>query len=265
MRPATEASHDPLIDEGFVGVILARDAVDVSSPVAGRVHQIFVNLGDRVADRARLVRMDSETLRHDLAEAKAAASMAAAEKKKAELELEVVRDRLARRRTLEDLITKEEWAELQNRERLAGAEVEAASASFEEQQARANKLVVALERTELKAPFEGTITGRFVSSGAWVPAGAPIVRLIRSDDLSLRFAVPASQGTRLSLGAPIVATAATLSITGHIDAIAPEIEPASQTIICEARIDAEQRKQNALQSGLVVRVMLKQVATAFER
>src|SRR5919201_874289 len=55
----------------------------------------------------------------------------------------------------------------------------------------------------LKAPFEGTVAARYLDPGATVHAESPVINMVRSDDLWVRFATPDTQRATLPVGSTI--------------------------------------------------------------
>ena len=72
----------------------------------------------------------------------------------------------------------------------AGPKVMTARAAVAEKSARVKQLRSALNDLELRAPFDGTVSLRYVDAGAVVGPTTPIVRLINPDNLWVRFAIP---------------------------------------------------------------------------
>lgn len=68
--------------------------------------------------------------------------------------------------------------------------VQAAQAGYKLAQENSSQAKLALEKTQLKAPFKGTVLNKLASSGQLVAAGTPVVRFGNIDVLKLVLPVP---------------------------------------------------------------------------
>lgn len=96
-----------------------------------------------------------------------------------------------------------DWALLQKGEpgalalrkpQLAGAEARLLSAEAELERAR-----LQLSRTELRAPFNGVLSDKQVDFGQYLTAGTQVARLLSSDEMEVRLALPERDLRRLPL------------------------------------------------------------------
>ena len=248
--PSSEATED-----GWVGVVVAREAVDVASEVPGRIESMAVRPGDRVEPGDLLARLDTSQLSQDLAMAEASLEAVQAEVRRTESALQEVTTRYERRAAVPDTFSREELAATELEKETAEAAAAAAQAREREQEARVRQLRESLAKTDVRAPFAGTVALRYLDPGATVVPGTPLVRLITSDELLVRFAAPPEAAARLEAGDPveIVLETTEARITGRVTQVAPEIDSASQMIFVEARLD-EATRNGPARSGLVARV-----------
>lgn len=132
------------------------EEVQMRAVESGVVDEVFVSTGQRVKANDLLLRMDQREFNAALLEAKARVARARIATEKAEREL-------ARTQELYDrgLIAQEE---------LKDAELEQAAALAEEESAKAAEAVaaVALERTEMRAPFDGIVVARNAWKGEMI-------------------------------------------------------------------------------------------------
>src|SRR5690606_38362453 len=111
--------------------------------------------------------------------------------------------RFQRREAMSDQVASEELDGARFAAERARAAVSEASAAVAEHRSRVQQLERALEETVITAPFAGTVSIRYADPGALVTRGAPVVRLIASDELWVRFAVPAEEAERYRVGDPV--------------------------------------------------------------
>ncbi|MFL6196144.1 MAG: efflux RND transporter periplasmic adaptor subunit [Thermoanaerobaculia bacterium] len=257
VRPAPAAA--PAAAErppGWVGVVVARESVDVTADSQGRLRAVHVSIGDRVRKGDPIATLDTSLVAQDLEMARSGLRGAQADERRAADELAEALARNERRQKNPDFFSKEDLAESALRAKTAVAAQDVARSRRAEQEARVRQLQTSLSRNEIRAPFEGRVAERFADPGAQVGPGSPIVRLISAGDLLVRAAVTPEEARRLSVGTPVTAHVRTqdLAIPGTISRIAPEVDAASQLVLIEIRLAPTPEMEGRLQTGLVVDV-----------
>jgi multidrug efflux pump subunit AcrA (membrane-fusion protein) len=108
---------------------------------------------------------------------------------------------------------------------------------------------------QLRAPFAGAISRRYVDAGATLELGRPVVQLI-SDARLVRFAVPEERSAALRLGGAVQVEFVDegLKVRGAVTAIAPEIDAGTRLLFAEARLEPGDGFLQALRVGAVGRV-----------
>lgn len=235
-------------DSGYVGVLLARQSVDVAAKLDGRVDSVQVQLGAQVQQGALLATLDLRALRSELAMADASMQSAEAEVARAALELEQGQARLNRLLTLSDgrpVVSGDELERGQYQVKISAARLGAAQAALLERRAHLLQMQQNLADGELRAPFKGTITARYVDPGATVARSAPIVRLISSASLLVRFAIPEHATPEMTVGLPIRVQIEERGgeLSGVIERIAPEVDAASRMVVVEASLEVPVDRQ----------------------
>ena len=234
-RPAQERKP---VESGFVGVVLAPESVEVATTVGGRIESVNVVLGDHVSKGSLIASLDSRQLRQDIVVAEAAIRAATAERDRAVIRLEEAVTRLGRMDALGDVVSAQDRSQAHSEQRLAQATLEEARARVDKENAQLVQLREALANTEIRAPFDGTVAARHADTGSSLAAGAAIVRLLKSGDPIVRFAVPGDVVDRLRRDQAVEFR---LSSGGdgrpaRIERISPEVDPASQMFVVEARL-----------------------------
>ncbi len=223
----------------YVGVVLARQEVEVAAESQGQLERVYVRVGDVVTSGQRLASLDTRELQHQLAIERANLQAAQAEQRRLSLSVSQAEGEYARRQQLRDVVSAEEIEAAAFARDTAIAAREAAEARETEVQARISQLQERLARSEIRAPYAGTIALRLLDEGSLVGPGTPVVRLISSGDLLLRFAVPPEEADALKLGTRVEARLDGLPLTLHgtVEHLAPEIDLASQLVFVEARVE----------------------------
>jgi len=213
----------------FAGSIEARYQTDFGFRVFGRMVARFVDVGDVVKKGDDLAALDPAT--EVLAVRSAQASVVGAEAQAANAQAEESRQRELVGRNITpqaqfDLIVKSR---------------DTAHANLIRAQAMLRKALDALAFTQLKADFDGVVTGRYVAPGQVVTAGQKVVTIARPDIREAVIAVPSDLGDILG-GKNDLDMLVTLDDTITIKAsrvrgIDPNLDPTTRTRIAFLTLD----------------------------
>ena len=171
---------------------LEAEAVELAAETTGRLLDVAVRLGDRFAAGQVLARVDATQIAQQIAEANAQVRAAQASKKSSQAQLASAKTELERGQRLfaSQLMSEQNLQELSMRVGVLEAAVEAAEAQAGQAQAKLSLLADTRRRAELKAPFDGAVSQRYLDPGALVQPGKAVLRLVRSGPLRVRFVVP---------------------------------------------------------------------------
>jgi RND family efflux transporter MFP subunit len=253
---AVPAAVPTLRRNGWLGVILSTEAVDVTADSQGRLAGVYVQIGDTVRQGDRLASLDPRIVTQDLEMARSGLRASEADASRAAAELSEAQARWDRRRNNPEIFSKEDLSESELRVTTARSSLEVAQARVQEQRARVRQLQTSVGQTDIRAPFDGRVAERFADPGAQVGPGTPVVRLISGGDLQVRAAVPPDDARRLSVGSAVLARVRDLGldIPGRVERIAPAVDTASQMVFVEIRLEPTPEMAGRLQTGLVVDV-----------
>ncbi len=199
------------------GNIAAWQEVVISSELSGqRLTKVTVNVGDKVRRGQVLAEINSDTIRADLAAAKASYAEAQA----------VLADAITNNKRIQQLkntgaISAQESTQYQTSQATAQARLDAAKAQIESNQLR-------LAQTQIVAPDNGVISARTATVGSLDQTGQELFRLIRDQRLEWRAEVTSEdlyklkQGMNARVFSPDPAQPA---VSGKVRMIAPVIDP----------------------------------------
>jgi RND family efflux transporter MFP subunit len=225
-----------------VGTLSARDEATVAAEVAGKIEESKVDFGDRVTAGQVMALIDLTAYEAlvrqsaaNVARANASAANAAQNLKRVQ---DLQKDKISSASELDAAVAED---------RQRRADVKAAEAT--DAIARIN-----LERSRVKAPFDGAIAQRIASAGDYVAVGAPIIKLVKTDPLRLRLDVPERQALAVRVGHKVRVTAEgdTNVYTGEISRIAPALREADRMFQVEADIP----NKGGLRVGLFARAQI---------
>jgi RND family efflux transporter MFP subunit len=256
VEPTGEADVAP--ERGYIGVLAPREAVEITAPFTTNVDSYTVNLGDHVEAGTPLALLDEAPLREQLA-------VAEAELKgfRAEVTQAAAARQAAKRNVKEDkqgvrsgIVSRSALADSESKLREAGGLVSGAVAKVEQQKARIAALASKLEDMTLTSPIAGKVALRYVEAGHRVDEGRPIVRVISSEELLLKFAIPPEHVGRVKPGdvVEVFIKERGAKASAKVTSIAPEIDPVARAILGEAELVDPIPDQ--IQSGMSCRVTI---------
>lgn len=179
---------DAMISEAYPGLISARRESDLGFERGGRIVEVSVDVGDQIEAGDTLARLDTSTLRAQIAAADAQTN-------EADAQLEIARATEERQRTLLERghISQQRLDEVATNTTAAEARRAAAAA-------QANSLRAQLVLSEITAPFGGVVTARMADEGAIAAPGSPVIRLVENTSLEIRIGLPLLAASALNEG-----------------------------------------------------------------
>jgi len=251
------------------GSLIADEVTIVGAKVGGRIKDIAVDLGDTVAEGAKLATLEQDEFRLQvmLADAQLLQSRAALGMKptdpveslspemappvrEARAVLDDARARVERLRQIRvrNAVTQDELDTAASAEGVADARYAAALNGVREKIAligvRSAELSVAQQRlddTTIHAPFGGFVQERHVAQGSFVQAGDAIATLVRSGKLRFRGTMPERHAQRLALGQQVTLSIDSLPapLVVSITRISPSVDEMSRSLLFEAEVPNE--------------------------
>jgi membrane fusion protein, multidrug efflux system len=173
---AAEAPSPLLVT--LTGMIKADQRLEVTADAAGKVLVVAVDRGQRVKAGQELVRLDARTAALGAREAQANVASARAQRQLAEEECKRAQSLLDK-----GAITRSEYDRQTTQCTSALQQVAAA-------EARAAMMAKSVQDGVVRAPFDGVISDKNVTSGDWVTPGRPLFTLVDDDPLKIELSVP---------------------------------------------------------------------------
>lgn len=222
----------------YVGTIEEETSAALSFPVAGTVARTYADEGQRVQQGQLLAELDPTSARQTFDAAQAA--------------LDQAKDACARLKQLYDAesLPQIKWVEAQTRLRQAEAAFGIAKKN--------------LEDCSLYAPFSGVVGQRRISAGETALPGVPVLTLLETGCVKVRFSVPEQEIARLGadsrIGVGVAALGDRVFPAGKIEKGAVA-NPAAHTYDVRATLD---NAAGELLPGMVCRVTVSPAESAEE-
>lgn len=206
----------------------AEHEAKLISEVPGTVLKLLVEEGDRVSKGQLLARIDAAHSRLQLREAEAD---------------------LQRRKNDVDRGEK-----LLERKLIAATTQDQAESDFAVRRAEVKLARVRVDKSEIRAPFEGVITRRWVKQGQLMAANDAVFDIANFDQLRAELRVPERDAVAISAGQPVDFTVDALG-NRHFEAkvkrVAPVVDRESGTVKVTVNVDNRDR---SLRPGLFTRM-----------
>ena len=208
------AAYESLSNKVYTtGTILANEEVELRSEISGKITDLLFKEGAYVNKGDLLIKINDADLQAQL--------------RKAESKVRLVEDREARQRQLaqNQMISQEDYESTLNDLQSAKAEYDLIKAE--------------IDKTEIRAPFNGVVGLRGVSEGSFVTTSTVIARLQNLSNLKVDFAIPQKYATLVKIGDEIIfkLSSSDFGYKAKVYAIEPKIDPSTRTLklraICE--------------------------------
>jgi RND family efflux transporter MFP subunit len=225
-------------EEKFViasGPLVVENQVDVAAQREGVIASLQAEPGARVHSGDILSQMDDRQVTADLEAAKAHTRSVAADLHNWEAEAKVLDADLQRAQKLWDagLITKEQFDHTKYKAESDHWDVERVRETLTNAEASERSLSLELEKTRIRAPFDGVVARRYVRLGQKVALGDRLFWVSGEGPLRLRFTLPeiflghVALGQQLELFSPDVPDERKQA---RVIELSPVVDPSSGTI-----------------------------------
>lgn len=214
-----------------VGTLRSHDSVMLRPEISGRIVEINFTEGGKVEKGQVLVRLDDSVPKAKLQQARANLKLAGSQ----------------HRRSVE--LSKQGFVSSQARDD--------AASNLAVQQAAVALAEAELDKTVIKAPFDGLVGLRTVSVGDYVGPGTDLVPIESIDPLNVDFRVPEQFLSAVTVGSRLHVSFDALSgmtREGSVGAISPQVDVGGRSLLLRANVP---NPDNLLRPGLFARVQLE--------
>jgi membrane fusion protein (multidrug efflux system) len=219
-----------------IGSINPTQGVLLQAEVEGVVRDINFENGKEVQAGDLLVQLDISVENAELRAAKALASLAILELKRAK--------------------------RLNKSGNTSQSDLDRAVAEAQRREAEVENIEARIARKTIRAPFAGEVGIRQINLGQYVPSGAALVSLQSYETVYANFSLPQNTLSKIKNGYAIELTTDAYpgeTFEGTLTAISPEIDPATRSISVQATFN---NSDGLLRAGLFVRaeVLLPEIS-----
>ncbi|MGE5683322.1 MAG: efflux RND transporter periplasmic adaptor subunit [Bacillota bacterium] len=188
------------------GTVLANEEVELRSEISGKIVKIYFKEGSHVRKGDLLLKINDADLQAQLSKAN------------------FLRERAEQREYRQRMILKKEGTSQET--------YETALSDLNTQKAEIDLIKAQIAKTEIRAPFDGTIGLKSVSEGSYISPSTKIASLQNTTSVKIDFSIPERYSNLVKTGNTI-----TFTIQGNNDkysakifAIEPKIDPVTRTL-----------------------------------
>jgi membrane fusion protein (multidrug efflux system) len=211
------------------GTLLADEEVELTFEGQGKIETIHFKEGTHVSKGQILAKLNDEDLQAQLV--------------KLNLQNKLLQERVNRQKVLlaREAISQESFDQLMT--------------DLHSNEAEIKLILVQIDKTEIRAPFDGIIGLRYISEGAYVSPTSRIARLIKIQPLKIEFAVPERYAGIVKVGNELRFRIENSpeEYKAKVYALEPGIDPDTRTMTLRALFP---NKDASLQPGRFVSIQL---------
>lgn len=223
-------------------IVAWQEAIIGSESNGLRLTDVRANVGDVVKAGQVLATFSTESVRADVAQARASLLEAQASASDAAANAE-------RARTLQNsgALSTQQINQYLTTEKTARARAEAAQAVLDAQQLRGRQ-------TQVLAPDSGVISARTATVGAVVSTGTELFRMVRKGRLEWRAEVTSAELGRITTGTTaVIRPASGGELRGRVRMIAPTVDPQTRSALVYVDLPASAGKDAPAKAGMFAR------------
>lgn len=214
-----------------VGSLRARDSVMLRAETNGRITEVAFNEGLAVTQGQVLIRLDDSIVKAQLQEAQAKLSLANSQHRRSQQ------------------LSQQGFISSQARDE-AASQLQVAQASVALAQAQ-------LDKTVIRAPFDGLVGLKNISVGDYLSPGVELIAIEAVDPLEVDFRIPEHYLSEITVGLPIDVRLDAFPgkvYRGEVGAISPVVDATGRSLLLRAQVP---NSQMILRPGLFARVTLE--------
>ncbi len=223
----------------YSGRIVARRRSELGFDRGGRLLSVEVDEGDRVEAGQRLASLDARELRARRRELDAQVAASRARVKEMEARLSLAERTTERRRELlaRESISAQRFDESRFEQEALAAQLAAARADIAATRSARTSVDVALDLSNLVAPYAGSITARSADEGTVVSPGQHLLTLVEDGVLEVRVGLPPEVAAGLSAGTVHELEVAGAMHPARLHALLETVETDTRTVTAVFRFE----------------------------
>jgi len=228
------------VERHFSGRVIKQQDAKLAFEFSGKIKSIHFDQGDAVNKDTTLITLDTSLLKIEKRKLQANLKRIAAELSLAKLDL----------KRLEKL-QKQNYSAEQNLDQI-NTQISIFQASISEVQAAISGIELQIEKSHLKAPFNGILGQRFVAVGEVVAPATPAIRLLKNGHNQIQVGVPQHLRSTIQPQMPVIISGQ--EYIANVLSTGAEIDPITHTLLMRFSLPDDA----TVYAGQVARLKIKQ-------
>lgn len=224
----------------FSGRVIKQQDAKLAFEFSGKIDKVHFDQGDQVKKDTILITLDTSLL--EIEKQKFLANL-----KRIEAELSLAKLDLKRLEKLK----KQNYSAEQNLDQIH-TQINILDANKSEVQAAISGIALQIEKSHLKAPFDGILGQRFVSVGEIIAPGTPIIRLLKKGHNQIQVGVPQHLQQTITPTMPVIISGK--EYMAKVLSTGAELDPISHTLLMRFSLPDDA----PIYAGQIARLKIKQ-------
>lgn len=225
----------------LTGPLRAKEQVDVTPRLTGRIVQLKIDTGQAVRQGALIAVIEDDELGQQVERSKASITVAQAAVTQREAELDLAKDEMDRNNQMlkAGLISRQQFEGLKTRYTVAQSQLDLARAQLRQSEAELRELNIRFEQTRIYSPLTGYVARRHVDVGALVNPSIPIATVVNINTMVIQANASERDIARIRPGSEAAITFDSLpgqEYQGRVLRISPLLDPQTRNGIVEIEI-----------------------------
>lgn len=224
-----------------VGNLVGESTVDIVPRVAGRLDNVMVKLGDRVAKGQTVAKIEDREIREQINQAQATLEVNKATATQRENEVKVQQSALERTKNSYDrgLTSKQLYEDAESRYNAAVSQLNVAKAQSSQTQFRIDELRITLGNTTIMSPIDGFVSRRNLDPGGFAGTNTVIITVVDLSTVRMVGSLVEKGFRKVTAGVRAIVQVDTFpgeDFTGTVSRVAPVFDPATRTAQMEIEV-----------------------------
>ena len=226
----------------LIGSLHAKQQVEVTPKVSGRLLEVRVDRGSRVRAGQIVARLEDDELRQQVRRAEASHQVARASLAQREAEFANRESELERYRNLsaEGVVSTQQVETASTNVQVTRAQMSLAAAQIAQAEAELEELRIRLGQTEIASPMDGIVATRYADAGAMLSSSTPIFLILDLSTMVTVINVPERDISKIGAGSAARVTVDALAgeeFRGRVVRISPILDSQTRTAPVEIELD----------------------------
>ncbi len=226
----------------LIGSLQAKQRVEVTPKVSGRLLEVRVDRGSRVKAGQIVARLEDDELRQQVRRAEAAHLVTRASLEQREAELANREMELERYRNLsaDGVVSAQQLETASTNVHVTRAQMSLAEAQIAQAEAELEELRIRFGQMEIASPMNGIVATRYADAGAMLSSSTPIFLILDLSTMLTVINVPERDISKIVVGSAAKVTVDALAgeeFAGRVVRISPILDPQTRTAPVEIELE----------------------------